>query len=93
MLTFALQVDAVPIYEYSARDRSQSCPHCVAGFDVVQRLSDPPLETCPECRAPVAKQISAHSVGGSRSGLDDRAKSAGFSKLERLGKGEYEKKY
>jgi len=33
------------------------------------------------------------AVGASRSGLDDRAKAAGFTKLKRLGKGEYERQY
>lgn len=83
----------MPIYEYQARDRSRSCPHCVRGFEHLQRLSDPTLVLCPACSAPVAKLISAPVVGGSRSGLDDRAKSAGFHKLKRLGSGEYEKQY
>jgi hypothetical protein len=41
----------------------------------------------------VARQISVPSVGGSKSGFDDRAKNAGFSKLKKLGSGEYEKQY
>lgn len=83
----------VPIYEYQAQSEQQSCPHCVSPFEVIQRLSDPPLTRCPQCGAPVAKQISAPAVGSSKSNLDDRAKHAGFHKLQRLGKGEYEKKY
>ncbi len=59
----------------------------------MQKLSDEPLKRCPDCGAPVEKQISAPSVGLSRSGLDDRAKNAGFHKLKKLGKGEYEKQY
>jgi hypothetical protein len=41
----------------------------------------------------VVKVVSRPAVGGSSSGFDDRAKSAGFHKLKRLGKGEYEKQY
>lgn len=37
--------------------------------------------------------ISAAAVGESKSDLDTRAKAAGFKKLKRLGKGEYEKMY
>jgi putative FmdB family regulatory protein len=83
----------MPIYEYQAKDRKKSCSHCVDGFEQLQKLSDPPLTACPQCGAAVTKTISAPSVGSSKSGLDDRARSAGFHKLEKLGKGEYEKKY
>jgi len=83
----------MPIYEYQARDAAKACPHCAHGFELLRRLSAPPLTACPECGAPVVKLISAPAVGGSKSGLDDRAKSAGFHKLQRTGKGEYEKKY
>ena len=43
--------------------------------------------------APSVRVISAPSLGKSQSSLDDRAKAAGFTKLKRLGKGEYEKQY
>ncbi len=83
----------MPIYEYRVKDGNEGCAHCAESFECLRRLSDEPLTECPECGAPVEKQISSHSVGGSKSGFDDRAKAAGFNKLERLGKGEYEKKY
>jgi len=83
----------MPIYEYQARDPARGCPHCSAPFEQLQRLADPPLAVCPRCGAPVARLISPPAVGRSRSALDDRAKSAGFHKLKRLGKGEYEKAY
>ena len=83
----------MPIYEYQARDEKQSCGHCSERFEVMQRITDAPLTECPECGAPVVKLISAPSVGRSESGFDDRAKSAGFHKLEKRGQGEYEKKY
>jgi putative FmdB family regulatory protein len=83
----------MPIYEYQASDASKSCDYCRNCFDQLQKISDPVLTQCPRCGAPVAKLISAPSVGSSKSGLDQRAKSAGFTKLQRLGKGEYEKKF
>jgi len=83
----------MPIYEYQARDAAKACEHCRAPFEQLRRLSDPPLEQCCSCGAELVKLISAAAVGGSRSGLDQRAKQAGFHKLERRGKGEYEKKY
>ena len=83
----------MPIYEYEAKDSDASCPHCRHGFDVIQSMNDDNLSVCPECDAAVVRLISAPSVGASKSGLDDRAKSSGFHKLKRLGKGEYEKEY
>ncbi len=83
----------MPLFEYEAADAAQACPRCRQPFEVLRRLSDPPLTNCPDCGAPVRKLISAPSVGASRSGFDDRAKQAGFHKLQRVGKGEYEKKY
>ena len=83
----------MPIYEYRARPDTQACAYCLAGFEMLRRLSDPPLLQCPRCGATVVKLISAPSVGASRAGFDDRARGAGFHKLQRVGKGEYEKKY
>jgi len=83
----------MPIYEYQANDPPHGCEHCRDPFEVLQTISDPPLRTCPKCSAPVSRLISAPSVGASKSSFDQRAKSAGFHKLKKLGKGEYEKQY
>ena len=83
----------MPIYEYQAAEGEKGCKFCANGFERLQRLSEPKLEKCPECGAPVVRVISAPAVGKSVSSLDDRAKAAGFTKLKRLGKGEYEKQY
>jgi putative FmdB family regulatory protein len=43
----------MPIYEYR-------CSSCGAQKDVMQKISDEPLSTCPECgKETFAKQISA----------------------------------
>ena len=83
----------MPIYEYQAAEGARGCPFCANGFERMQTLSEPKLEKCPECGAPVVRVISAPSLGRSASSLDARAKAAGFTKLKRLGKGEYEKQY
>jgi putative FmdB family regulatory protein len=83
----------MPIYEYQAADEARSCEFCRQPFEHFHRSAEAPLPACPRCGAPVIKLISAPAVGASRSGLDDRAKGAGFHKLKRLGKGEYEKMY
>ena len=87
------RVWAMPIYRYEVKGDGAGCEHCRDGFEVLQSIDDAALAKCPECGAAVVKTPSAPSVGRSQSGLDDRAKSAGFSKLKRLGKGEYEKQY
>jgi putative FmdB family regulatory protein len=83
----------MPIYEYLASDPKKSCKHCAEVFEELQKISDDSLTKCPECGNTVARQISVPSVGGSKTGFDDRAKNAGFSKLKKLGSGEYEKQY
>ena len=83
----------MPIREYSASDPRKSCKYCKAGFEQIELIDTKASATCPECGSQIQRQISASQVGGSNSGFDDRAKNAGFQKLEKLGHGEYEKKY
>ncbi len=83
----------MPIYEYEACDTDTKCAYCGAGFEVMQRMADKRLATCPECGAPVTRRISAPALVSSQSDFDNKARGAGFHKLKRLGKGEYEKQY
>ncbi len=83
----------MPIREYIAKDAQQACAACRCAFERLEKMHAAPLTQCPDCGAPVERLISAASVGASRSSLDTRAKKAGFHKLKRLGRGEYEKQY
>ena len=83
----------MPVYDYEAVSPDKGCPRCAGGFETTQSIHDPRLTVCPECAAPIRRVITAPAIGRSKSKLDDRAKSAGFTKLKRLGKGEYEKMY
>ncbi len=83
----------MPIREYIAADPAHGCDHCRKGYEEVEAVGAEPAKRCPRCGSPVERQFSAPSVGASKSGLDDRARSAGFTKLKKLGGGEYEKKY
>jgi len=82
----------MPIYEYRAKDRTgkNACDHCRDRFEFIQKMSDPPLEKCPQCGAPLEKLISRFSTSVD---LDSRAKEAGLHKLVRKDKGVYEKEY
>lgn len=83
----------MPIYVYQVREGRKGCAHCTPGFEEIQSLSAPPCAACPVCGAPVERVPAAPNVGFSESGLDDRAKAAGFTKLKRIGSGEYERQY
>ncbi|MGB8930767.1 MAG: FmdB family zinc ribbon protein [Anaeromyxobacteraceae bacterium] len=51
----------MPIYEYQ-------CPKC-GKFDVIQKMSDAPLETHEPCGSPVSKLMSASSFSFKGSGF------------------------
>jgi len=83
----------MPVYDYTATDSKHACDYCANGFEMTRSLSEPRLTVCPQCGATVEKCIVAPAIGRSKSKLDDRAKAAGFTKLKKIGKGEYEKMY
>jgi len=51
----------MPIYEYKCENSHV--------FDVMQKLSDDPLTTCPECGAPVRKVLHPVSIAFKGSGF------------------------
>ena len=75
----------MPIYEYEATSPGRKCKKCSPVFEVIQRLSDPPLKACPECRGEVRRRISRTRVilPGSAGGSDEVEKKV--SEYERQG--------
>jgi putative FmdB family regulatory protein len=70
----------MPVYEYE-------CDKCEKVFEVQQRMSDAPLEKCPECDAPVRKLVSMSSFqlkggGWYSDGYSSPAKGSGSGKTE-----------
>jgi len=63
----------MPIYEYEALSPGRRCLKCSRPFEVIQRLSDPPLPSCPECGQEVRRKISKPRVilPGSAKGRDE----------------------
>ncbi|TVQ30235.1 MAG: zinc ribbon domain-containing protein [Wenzhouxiangella sp.] len=81
----------VPFYEYTANE-SPGCPHCLAGFTVLQRLRDPVLSACPQCGTAIRRVISPPSLVSGQSDLKpSRLEQAGFTQYRKIGKGVYEK--
>jgi putative FmdB family regulatory protein len=81
----------MPIYEYVAK--SAGCPTCRNGIERLQKISDPPLEACPDCGAPLERVIGAPSVatGGSHLLRESHLAKNGFTQYRKVGKGKYEK--
>lgn len=82
----------MPFYEYVAT-RDTDCESCRAPFTLLRRLSDPPLEECPACGAPVRKIISPPNVvaGQAHKLKESSIEKAGFTQYRKAGKGVYEK--
>ncbi len=59
----------MPLYEYE-------CESCQGRFERLQRLADPPVETCPTCEGKVRKLISPSGLSFKGSGwyITDYAK-------------------
>ena len=81
----------MPIYEYQATGKD-SCPHCAKSFDVMQKMSDAPLEICPECHGPVRRKISRPNLSSQSPSLStDNIEKHGFTQFRKVEKGVYEK--
>lgn len=81
----------MPIYEYRPSSEGH-CEFCSAGFEVIQKINDPRLSHCPECGAPVARQLSAPTIGTTGPSLDAaNIEKHGFTQYRRAGQGVYEK--
>ena len=78
----------MPLYEYQ-------CESCAHRFERIQKFSDPPVETCPQCGGAVRKLLSSPAIQFKGSGwyITDYAKSGkGESKAEGKGEGKGESK-
>ena len=82
----------MPIYEYEP-DGESVCDFCARGFEVIQKVSDPPLSKCPECGQPCRRVFSAFAVYESEKSLlsNRRVEEQGFTKYEKKGDGYYER--
>ena len=47
----------MPTYAYQASLPQKSCNHCRSGFEVIQRITDPPWTSCPHCKNPIHRVL------------------------------------
>ncbi|MEK7449813.1 MAG: zinc ribbon domain-containing protein [Planctomycetota bacterium] len=91
----------MPTYQYQSVQpgrggRKKNCDFCRTGFEIIQRMSDSPLQKCPECGEAITRIISACNVNTriiSNKILlsDNNLKKHGFTKLVKESKGKYRK--
>ena len=88
----------MPIYVYGLKADSGAagCAYCRGTFELLQKMSAPPLGVCPKGGAPVEKLLQPPFVGNVRWLKGPSAKDlarAGFTQYKREGKGRYEKSF
>ena len=67
----------MPTYVYIAVDPDRGCDECRSGFEIIQKITAPPLTACPRCQQPVRKVLFAPSVlikGAPVTGTDKKIK-------------------
>lgn len=52
----------MPTYKYRCEEPGRSCDACRTGFEIVQRMTDPELDRCPTCKAPVRRLLFPPAV-------------------------------
>lgn len=81
----------MPIYEYQSD--GQGCARCQNRFEVLQRVDEPPLASCPHCGQPVHRVFSACAISRSTAGTlsPKNLQRHGFTQYRKAGDGYYEK--
>jgi putative FmdB family regulatory protein len=54
--------EIMPTYEYRALDSKKSCDRCRAGFEIIQRMTEAPLNLCPKCKNAISRVLFAPAV-------------------------------
>ena len=86
----------MPQYDFVAIDKeNNSCEYCCNPFEISQSLSEPPLDKCPKCGAPVKKVFLSCNVSSKKSTKevlsDKNLTKHGFTKLVNEGGGKFRK--
>ena len=79
----------MPIYEYAPT--SGHCEKCNGGFEVMQRMADAKLRSCPSCGQPCERRISKVALGGTWSLSESKIRQSGLTQYKKVDKGVYER--
>ena len=79
----------MPLYEYGPK--SGRCARCKGSFEVMQRLSEPKLKSCPKCGKPVERLLSAVGVHTKYALSKSRLSDAGLTQYRKTSDGSYER--
>ena len=52
----------MPTYAYRGVDPGKSCDRCRQGFETIQRITEPALIKCPQCKNPISRVLFAPAV-------------------------------
>ncbi len=52
----------MPTYVYKPTNSEKSCNHCQSGFEVIQKMTEPALASCPRCKNPISRVLFAPAV-------------------------------
>jgi putative FmdB family regulatory protein len=81
----------MPTYIYRASGE-ESCRYCAYQFERRQRISDPRLQCCPECGAPVRQVLTPPNLATPVANIStDNIEKKGFTQYRKVEKGVYEK--
>lgn len=84
----------MPTYTYRARELQNACDTCRECYETIQRITEQPLETCPDCGNPIVRFMHATPTVRDTSTKnilsDDNLKKHGFKKLVNRGGGKYD---
>ena len=79
----------MPLYDYAPK--SGKCRRCKGRFEVMQRVAEPKLKRCPQCRKPVERLIGRVALGGKYDVTASKIRSSGLTQYKKAGNGVYER--
>lgn len=79
----------MPLYDYGPA--SGKCKRCNGCFEVVQRVADPKLKTCPACHKQVVRLVTGAAVHTKFSMSPSKLSDLGMTKYQKTSDGSYQR--
>ena len=90
----------MPVYTYRPvlvdEKEVRDCDMCFEQFEIVQRMVEDALSTCPKCGKAIERIVTApnlNGVGRVQKPSDAQLARSGFTQYKKQGKGHYEKTF